>query len=1558
MNEETLMQTTTYNKKLAQTIRQQGIINEQMLSSFLNKCNQTGINLGQALVQQKVISAHNLVEVIRAMNTNAAVSNKQQVITTKKFGKYNIIKELGRGGMGVVYLVEQPDIKRTLVLKTLLPTVGSDIVQVKRFYKEAETVSTLHHPNIIPIYEFGQENNMPYFTMQFIDGTDFQHFIDQENFDMNVCLQIIEKISRALHYAHEKGVVHRDIKPANIMLDKNFEPYLADFGLAKHQNKKSSLTQTGAVIGTPFYLSPEQVKGSRRAIDHRTDIYSMGIILYKVLSGEFPFTAGELPSLYRKILRDLPTPPKKLNPSISSNLNYICLKAIAKNSDERYQTAHAFAEALKNFRAKKAMKNEERLKISWRYWWAQYNKLISRIAVVSISVIIALSIWAYSSHSYHSLLQKHQQVYYDVLDFIQQNQYQKAIARVQPLSSEKSAFVLAAKAHIQYEWFNNKTTAQKFFEQALQLSENNTEILYAYSRFLFTTKKYLAVLPHLNKAIDLNKQNSEYYRLRAKVYQKLRKDAFFARDIALATKIENANIKQGLQKLRQHKQQQNWTGALVVLNGIISRYPHCETAYRERAQIYQIREQMTSAVNDITHAISLNPSLENYALQAQWLFDLGQKEDALRSYKYLLEKKQQADIYQKVLQLQVETAKFQQAISLYKSMPQDYKNNETKQSVAQAYFYKKDYAAALQALPSESSPHINYYRGISLFHLKKYRQATAILKQLLKSAQKNLTLDQQVDIFYFSAKILYNRKKFTAARNYLLKAIKVKPTDPNIHFLLAEVYQKLKNYEQALKYYSVCIDLQPWKIEFYMKRGLVYRALQKWSRANYDFLKCIELKSTNIDLISHIYECAYTEKDPFKKFTMQNTLKGKLLNIYNRINLNLFEQEKNQLATDFLNATLPAQQKFDDAKLKLAESFVQTITKNASSDVMQIASNGLQGLYGLVEVQQLVLRYAQNERFGKKTRLYLQQIYEKLRERYFADKEVEIKQKIVRYFIAQDSAALLELYKSRDYAIDVLKYLLHNEDKNILVRFYAAETLVSLKLREAVRILQEGVNSSTMSAALICKVILAKSELAASPNISYQDLKNMPSFLVIKCIEHTPLSESTLDKLLKNSDVKISLHAAQKLWNSGNQTPLPILKEYIQSPQKKVQRFALDVFWNLKNHSTKWQREIVKKYLPQLFAFSDHKDPVLRKLAVAKMADISSDQIVDKVRTKLRDKNKDVRAQAISTLAKRGDIMTILQITENPDEEIAMRLAPFSYFETAQNATKVPIFKVLSFATKMLKDPDPRIRFIIITYLMRANDGKSAPYTISQVNLKNDDDRLAAAFGMAQSGMRMMPYLQKYIKEDSREDIRVVAAASAINVFLLDKKPQLKKLQELHQQIKTYNTRIQEGAAFGYSYRLYQDYYHTSELKSSIFHEVNNEFYDTYLHNLETQISTAKASTRDIFLLCVRKATELSSSNRCLLERAVVEYICKRFAESRRTLLSIKGMDDNPSYLYWKAKIHLHGGELKEAKQAVAQAQENRPWTKRYLILHARIEKALGNQKACDELMDRATLLR
>ncbi|WP_372367207.1 protein kinase [Candidatus Uabimicrobium sp. HlEnr_7] len=1560
MEEEALSQTTTYNKKLAKTLKNKGILNENTLSNFLNKCNQTGINLGQVLVQQKVISAHNLVEVIRDMNTGGG-KNSQEVVPTKKFGKYKIIKELGRGGMGVVYLVEQPDIKRILVLKTLLPAVGSDPVQVKRFYKEAETVSTLHHPNIIPIYEFGKEKEMPYFTMQYIDGIDFQQLLDKEEQDRDLYLKILEKASRALHYAHQKEIVHRDIKPANIMLDKNNEPYLADFGLAKHQNKKSSLTQTGAVIGTPFYLSPEQVRGSRKAIDHRTDIYSLGVILYKILSGQFPFTAGEMPSLYRKILKELPTPPKKINTSIPSNLNYICLKAIAKNPEDRYQSAQALAEALKNFRQKKAIKNEERIKISFKYWWAKYHKLVSRALILVLSTIIATTMWMYSSSSYSSTLKKHQQIYYDVIDFVRENQYQKAIHKLKS-SKENTPFILAAKAQIEYEWFNNPQKAHKYFSLAIKQDKNNNEILYAFSNFFFQVKKYSKALSMANRAIENSTPNSEYYRFRAQIHRKMRHNKEFKQDVAIATQIENSSINNSLEKLKNHKKKKNWTGALVVLNEIIGNYPHCEIAYYERAQIYNLRKETTAAINDITHAISLNPSSANYRLQAEWLLKIGQKEDALKSYQYLLSKTSESYIYQKILQLQIATQKFNEAITFYYGIPKQLQNIDSKLHLAIAYYHKQKYKKAsefLQQIPSQKTL-VNYYLGISLYQLGKHKQASSILKKLLKIASDkqntSLTVSQRVDIFYFSAKILQQIKKYKLSKKYLLKALEIDSSNVQINFSLAQCYKELSEYKSSLKHYSICIDLQPWKTNFYLQRGLVYRQMKKWALANYDFLKCVELKSNNVDLISYIYECGYREKDPFKKFTIQNTLKGRLLDIYDRVNLDLLQDIKHELAAKLLDVTLPQEKKYDQTKISLARSFLKTIVKNSSADVIQIASNGLQGLYYIHQVQELVKLRSEDKMLGMKTRLYLQELYQKLRQKYFKDSEIYVKQILARYFIALDQRALLELYQKRNKMIDVLKYLIYNENKEIAIRFYAAEALALLKTRNAINLLHEGKNSEQSSVSLICKIVLAKLKFIANPNILYKEIKTQSYFLKIKCIDHVDLNKQIINNLLEDSDPKVQLSSAKKMWLAGNQKPLRLLLRSLKSQNPLLQKFTLDTFWTMENHTRAFRKQLVDRYLQSLFHFADNSDPILRKIAIAKMKTISSPLIIPKIRKKLQDEDKDVRAQAISTLAIRGEIIPLLKITQDSTKDITMRLAPFSYFETGQSTSKIPIFKVLTFVSKILKDPDPRIRFIVITYLMRANDGKGARYSISLINLKDNNDRFAVALGIAQSGPQMLPYAEKFLETDKDRDVLLASAASGIYILLTCN--DMNKLQKFHAKVKSYSPFVQTGGAFGYSYYLYERYYRISKLSSSIFHEVNNEYYDNYLLNIETEVPALVPEEKRIMLMCAQRAHEFNlKSNRCLLERAVMEYTCGKHAQSSKTLSYITGMEKNPSYLYWKARIYFSNGELQKAQQQIINAQKQRPWNKKYVLLHANIEKALGNSKTYVELMDRVKLL-
>ena len=261
-------------------------------------------------------------------------------------GKYEIRRELGRGAMGVVYEGYDPAIKRVVALKTIradqLSGEQSDAV-IARFRREAQAAGRLNHPNIVSIYDFGEDGGTWYIAMELVQGRELKACFDaDERFRLGDAVRIMGQILAALDYSHKQGVIHRDIKPANIFLLDDGSVKVGDFGIAHVES--SSLTQVGTVLGTPSYMSPEQIMGL--PVDGRSDLFSAGVILYQFLTGERPF-AGSAATTMQKVLKEDPLPPSTLNVQLPPALDAVVRKALAKRADERYQTAQEFAAALR-----------------------------------------------------------------------------------------------------------------------------------------------------------------------------------------------------------------------------------------------------------------------------------------------------------------------------------------------------------------------------------------------------------------------------------------------------------------------------------------------------------------------------------------------------------------------------------------------------------------------------------------------------------------------------------------------------------------------------------------------------------------------------------------------------------------------------------------------------------------------------------------------------------------------------------------------------------------------------------------------------------------------------------------------------------------------------------------------------------------------------------------------------------------------------------------------------------------------------------------------------------
>jgi serine/threonine-protein kinase len=267
----------------------------------------------------------------------------------QRFGDYELIEEIARGGMGVVYKARQVRLNRTVALKLILSGQFASKQEVLRFRGEAEAAANLHHPNIVAIYETGEEKGQQYFSMEYVAGRNLAELVHERPLSSQRAARYIEQIARAIHYAHEQGTLHRDLKPSNVLIDANDQPRITDFGLAKRLRGDFGLTITGQVLGSPGFMPPEQTSGKTRQVGPATDVYGLGAILYHLVTGRPPFQAATIEQVLQQLREQEPVPPRLLNASVRRALETICLKCLEKEPAKRYPSAQELAEELSRF---------------------------------------------------------------------------------------------------------------------------------------------------------------------------------------------------------------------------------------------------------------------------------------------------------------------------------------------------------------------------------------------------------------------------------------------------------------------------------------------------------------------------------------------------------------------------------------------------------------------------------------------------------------------------------------------------------------------------------------------------------------------------------------------------------------------------------------------------------------------------------------------------------------------------------------------------------------------------------------------------------------------------------------------------------------------------------------------------------------------------------------------------------------------------------------------------------------------------------------------------------
>ena len=269
--------------------------------------------------------------------------------TSRDFGDYQLLTELGRGGMGVVYKAWEKNLQRFVALKMILAGEQASAEDLARFRTEAQAAAGLTHPNIVPVYNVGEQDGQAFFSMKFVEGETLTRRLAQGPLPQREAARMMLAVARAVQHAHQNGILHRDLKPSNILIDTEGEPHITDFGLAKRVSGGSSLTGTGAIIGTPSYMAPEQASGKPGPASPAVDIYSLGAILYELLTGRPPFLAASAVETLLLVRSEEPARPRLLNPQIDTDLELVCRKCLEKRPEHRYASAQQLANDLEAY---------------------------------------------------------------------------------------------------------------------------------------------------------------------------------------------------------------------------------------------------------------------------------------------------------------------------------------------------------------------------------------------------------------------------------------------------------------------------------------------------------------------------------------------------------------------------------------------------------------------------------------------------------------------------------------------------------------------------------------------------------------------------------------------------------------------------------------------------------------------------------------------------------------------------------------------------------------------------------------------------------------------------------------------------------------------------------------------------------------------------------------------------------------------------------------------------------------------------------------------------------